>query len=271
MYADMHIHSIFSDSSRSPEEIAHVAKKRNVSLLSVCDHGTVAAYERLAEACGQIGVSVVLGIEMGAVMGGHDYHMLAYNFDWNNNEMADFIRSEVENSDRECEAMIVKMSGDYPQLSLADYLAYERPEGAGGWKYIHYAVDRGVYKTYEEAGAEIFPLYYEAGEAACPVEEFCRIVKQAGGAPVLAHPGNIGAERFTELLRGMQDRGLAGVECYYPSHSKETTEFLADYCRKNNLRITGGSDCHGDYDRTPGYTIGSLKTPACALDLKGII
>jgi predicted metal-dependent phosphoesterase TrpH len=271
LFADLHIHSIFSDSTRSPENIAQTAKNRNVSLLSVCDHGTIASYERLAAACGQYGVSYVLGIEMGAVLDGQDYHMLVYSFDPGNREMIDFIRRENEKSDRECEAMVVKMCHDYPQLSRPDYLTYNYPKESGGWKYIHYAVERNIFNTYEEAGAVIFPTYYQAGEEACSVEDFCNIVKQANGVPVLAHPGNKSPEQFASVLPDMQERGVEGIECFYPSHSKMTTEFLLNYCHKNNLRITGGSDCHGEYDKSEGFTIGFLKTPLDMLDLRGIV
>lgn len=271
LFADLHIHSIYSDSTRSPENIAQVAKDRNVSLISICDHGSIASYERLTDACKQNNISYVLGIEMGAVMHGEDYHLLAYNFDPKNKTMIDFIQRENENSEKECEAMIVKMSRDYPQISLSDYLAYDYPQESGGWKYIHYATARKVFKSYEEAGAIIFPTYYEAGEEACPVEDFCALVKQARGVPVLAHPGNNTPEHLVSLLRDMQERGVEGIECFYPSHSKETTEALLHYCHRNNMRVTSGSDCHGDYDKSEGFTIGSLKTPLDMLSLKGII
>jgi hypothetical protein len=69
----------------------------------------------------------------------------------------------------------------------------------------------------------------------------------------------------------MQDNGIEGIECFYPSHSKESTEIYIDYCRKNNLRITGGSDCHGEYDKSEGFTIGALHIPVDMLDLRGIV
>ena len=271
MFADLHIHSIYSDSTRSPEEIIEVAKNQCVSLLSVCDHGSIASYERLADACKKYGISYALGIEMGGMMNGEGYHLLAYSFDQNNKKMIDFIRQENEKGEKECEAMIVKMCCEYPQLSLSDYLEYNPTRESGGWKYIHYAVARKVFETYEEAGAVIFPTYYEAGEDACSVEDFCYHVKQAGGVPVLAHPGNQTPEQLASLLQDMQERGVEGIECFYPSHSKGTTEFLINYCRKFDLRITGGSDCHGNYDKSVGFTIGSLKTPLDMLDLKGIV
>ena len=70
MFVDLHIHSVFSDSSRSPENIVHEAKKKQISLLSVCDHYSIDSYERLDRACVQNNISYVLGIEMDANLGG---------------------------------------------------------------------------------------------------------------------------------------------------------------------------------------------------------
>jgi len=239
-------------------------------LLSVCDHGTIASYERLAAACKQNGISYVLGIEMGASMHGDTHDILVYSFDKANEKMRELVRRQNAISEKECEAMIVKMSGDYPQVSLTGYRSYEVPRDAGGWKYLHYAAAKGICKTYAEANQVIFAKYYEAGEETLPVEEYCGTAKQAGGVPVLAHPGNMPPERLVSLFRDMQERGVEGVECFYPSHSKATIEACLYYCRRNNLRITCGCDCHGAYDRSPGFTIGSLKIPRDMLDLRGI-
>ena len=271
MYADLHIHSIFSDSSRSPEEIAQIAKSQDVSLLSVCDHYTVASYERLADACKQHGISCVVGVEMDANMHDANYHVLAYNFDKDNTIMSDFIKRQYVKNQNECTAMIAKMCDEYPQLSLAEYLAYDYPRELGGWKYIHYAVEKGIYKTYDDAGPVIYPKYFEASKETYLVEDFCSVVKQANGVPVLAHPGNKPPDQLVSFLRDMHERGIEGIECFYPSHSKETIETCLDYCHKNDLRITCGSDCHGAYDKSEGFTIGFLKTPLDMLDLKGIV
>ena len=57
MKVDLHIHSIYSDSSRSPLEIVALAKKRNVGLLSICDHATIGAYSVLPESCRDNGMN----------------------------------------------------------------------------------------------------------------------------------------------------------------------------------------------------------------------
>ena len=51
MYADLHIHSHYSDSTRSPEEIVKKAKELGIDLLCVSDHNTTAAYNELIPLC----------------------------------------------------------------------------------------------------------------------------------------------------------------------------------------------------------------------------
>jgi predicted metal-dependent phosphoesterase TrpH len=111
----------------------------------------------------------------------------------------------------------------------------------------------------------------ETSEDEISIEQFCSLVKRANGVPVLAHPGNDSPDKLCSFLRDMQANGIEGIECFYPSHSKESTEIYVDYCRKNNLRITGGSDCHGEYDKSEGFTMGALHIPVDILDLRGIV
>ena len=114
-------YSIYSDSSRTPENIVYEAKNKQVSILSVCNHYTIASYERLEYACRQNNVSFVSGIEMDAILNGENYHVLAYHFDKQNQQILDFKNRQYVKSQNECEAMITKISADYPQLSLVDY------------------------------------------------------------------------------------------------------------------------------------------------------
>ena len=69
----------------------------------------------------------------------------------------------------------------------------------------------------------------------------------------------------------MKELGIEGIECYYPSNPKEFTSICVDFCKNNDLRITGGCDCHGDYNVSEGFTIGALDISLEMLDLKGIL
>ena len=153
MKADLHIHSTYSDSSRSPEEIVALAKKREVGLISICDHATTGSYEVLPEICRDSKMEYVLGIELEATWKGERIHVLAYRFDKNNKKMKHLINKQ--HSAIECEYIVYNMSRDYPQMSLEDYRQFTYPKDRGGWKYLYYAVAKGAAKTYEEANATI--------------------------------------------------------------------------------------------------------------------
>ncbi len=276
MKVDLHIHSTYSDSSRSPEEIVGLAKERNVSLISICDHASIGAYDVLPELCKKNNMKYVLGVELGAVWGDESVHMLAYNFDRNNEEMLTLIKKQYR--EVECEYIVYNMMQDYPQMSLEEYSCFEYPKENGGWKYLYYAVAKGAAKTYEEANQTIFRKYstpnYLSDFGECSLQEFCEMVKRANGIPVLAHPGYLyrrDPTGFVKMLEEMKTCGMEGVECYYPSHSQEIIDTCVDFCHKNDMRITAGCDCHGEFDKTEGFTIGALDVSLEMLDLKGII
>lgn len=275
MKVDLHIHSNYSDSSRSPEEIVAIAKKRAVSLISICDHATIAAYDELPQICLRNNIKCVLGVELNALWNHESIHMLAYNFDKDNQQMKMLINKQYRAI--ECEYIIFNMIKDYPQMSLEDYRHFEYPKEKGGWKYLYYAVAKGAAKTYEEANRTIFSKYstpnYLSDFSEYSLQDFCKTVKQAKGIPVLAHPGYLyqNPDRFAAILKEMKESGIEGIECYYPSHSRDITNVCVDFCKKNDMRITAGCDCHGEFDKTEGFTLGAVDVSLSMLDLKGII
>jgi len=276
MWVDLHIHSNYSDSSRSPEEIASIAKNKNVNLISVCDHATIESYDRLSTSCEKNNINCVLGVELGAMFEKESLHVLAYNFNKDNENMKSLINRQYQTI--ECEYIVYNMSLDYPQMSLEDYKKFEYPKDKGGWKYLYYAVAKGAAATYEEANLTIYGKYstpnHLSDSGSCNLQDICSIIKKANGVPVFAHPGDLyknNSDMFIKFLNDVKQRGIEGIECYYPSHSKDVTNICVDFCKKNDLRITCGCDCHGDFDKSEGFTIGALNISSEMLDLKGII
>lgn len=273
---DLHIHSIYSDSSRSPEEIVALAKKRNVGLISICDHATVGAYSTLPKICRSNGMQYVLGVELEVLWKGEGLHMLAYNFDPNDPKMKTFMDEQYKAI--ECEYIVYNMMQDHPQMSLEEYRHFTYPKEKGGWKYLYYAVAKGAAKTYEEANETIYSRYGTPNHLShfgeCDMADFCKMVNRAGGVPVLAHPGYLYERdpgKFVPMLREMRACGLEGIECYYPSHTKDVIDTCVFFCKNNDMRITGGCDCHGEFDKSEGFTVGALEISLPMLDLKGIL
>ena len=82
------------------------------------------------------------------------------------------------------------------------------------------------------------------------------VISGAGGKAVLAHPAKIRhigerespefAENLEKLLKKMKDKGLFGLECIYPDHSKKEIRMFIEIAEKLDLVPTKGSDFHGN-------------------------
>ena len=82
------------------------------------------------------------------------------------------------------------------------------------------------------------------------------LIHQAGGVAVLAHPG---LNRTDEVIPGMVEAGMDGIECFHTKHSTATTERYLKLADRFHLLVTGGSDCHGMNKGKP--LIGTVKVP----------
>ena len=77
----------------------------------------------------------------------------------------------------------------------------------------------------------------------CHTIDAIRLIRRAGGVPVLAHPGLSapGLSCLPELVKA----GLMGLEVFYPQHSPEQKARFLELAAQYGLLVTGGSDCHG--------------------------
>ena len=273
-YADMHIHTCFSDGTQTPEEVANAAKIQGITLLSVCDHNNIGAYARLRPACESLDITVIQGVELCVKWDGRELHLLAYNFDPTDKDMLDLINSGQSEFDRINSLIIKNITKDYPQVSFEEYELYEKPAGRGGWKSISYLYDLGI--TNDLLGEwRNFVKRYGDSFVFDNIANACKIIRAAGGVPVLAHPGIYWQEE--ELLDKLSEtllEGLGGLECHYPVHNESFTAKCVDFCKAHNLCITAGCDGHGDFAQNARGVfcdIGVLKTPISCLNLKGIV
>ena len=271
MYIDMHIHTEFSDGTYSPEEVAQIAKKNGVSIISVCDHDTIGAYESLRPACAALGITLIQGVEISTDWGGKNLHLLAYNFDPNNVELLKIINSNQAEYMWEGLEIIRNMEKDYPEVSLDEFTTYKKPRGRGGWASINYICDKGF-------GENLFDAFKYVQLYAPPLKfgsvvTACSAIRAAGGVPVLAHPGDYwGVDEIEERLTNLLPAGIGGLECYHPSpkHDEAMVAKCVEFCKTHDLCITSGGDSHGDFAQ--GWRgIGILKMDTSKLNLNGIL
>ena len=138
-----------------------------------------------------------------------------------------------------------RVAVDYPNVSVEDFDVYSsglRHPSARFYEVYPYSrsrclgIDTGKYFPWRNVHN---------------VDEICNIISKANGFPVLAHPGwsfrNFNDEYVTEILPKMKYLGIAGVECFHPTHSKKMNGMLRKWCEEHKMLVTGGSDYHGKF------------------------
>lgn len=278
MLTDLHMHSYYSDGTMSPREIVEDAKKRNVQLIAITDHNVLDSYTELKEAAEEFGIKVIRGVEIDARFEDIVVHILAYNFEDNENLFNLVHKAKNELLETSIE-LIKRIENDYENISSEDYEAYDYDKRKGGWKGIHYLFDRGI-------TSELFEGVKYYGKYKCgheyfdypTVEEVVKAVHEANGYVVLAHPCNYyknnTKEEVLEKLEKFKSIGIDGVECYYPANSEMMTETCVEFCKNNDMIITVGSDSHGEFGAVSKgieYYIGAVKKDSSELNLKDMI
>ncbi|MBU0468431.1 MAG: PHP domain-containing protein [Candidatus Omnitrophica bacterium] len=256
-YADLHIHTNYSDSTLTPKEVVEQAYKNNISCISITDHDTFEGIPIAIEESKKYDIEVISGIELSSVMNGRDVHILGYLFDHANEEFVNRLICMQDTRIGRMQKMINKLKElgiDNIELEdvceLAESKSVGRPHLAlllkqKGWV----SETREAFDKYIAEGAPAyFPKYKQTPS------EAIKLINEMGGVSVLAHPM---ITRIDELIPGLVKDGLNGIEVYYPNVSNTIIEFYEGMAKKHGLVATGGSDSHGNAKKD--IFIGKIK------------
>lgn len=264
---DLHVHSTASDGSFSPLEIMKLAQKAGIRAISLTDHDTIDGVKEILNRPLPYLPEFITGVEISceppsgfSEVG--SVHLLGYGFSiYDKNLNAIFNDAKKARAQRNPK-IIEKLN------SLGFNISIEQVEnrfGADQTGRPHIAElmkEKGYVKTFKEA----FDNYLGKGKPAyvdkykVSLRQAIQGIRQAGGIPVLAHPGLLTfhkshqIEKFIDVL--MAD-GLIGLEVYYTDHSSLLTSFYQDLADQKHLMMTGGSDFHGSFNK--GVCLGSGK------------
>ncbi|RUS48187.1 PHP domain-containing protein [Cohnella sp. AR92] len=271
--ADLHIHSFYSDGTLSPEEIIAIAVEKGLGLIAITDHNALEGSREIQKLNDNNELSLISGVELDASDRGKNLHILGYGMDLSNERFIEFTKKNRLLLESVDERLIVRMQREYKNISLEEYLNYNYDRKNGGWKALHYFVEKGITDSLT-AGFAFYSKYepsYNCIEFPS-VSTVCDNIHSAGGKAILAHPGRVikVTERndFKRELTRLINLGIDGIECYYPSHSHEVTEDCLSICKELGLLITAGSDCHGSFEKTE---IGEMEVPISWLNLGDIL
>lgn len=241
---DLHIHSIYSDGTDSPKEIIDKAKSFGIENIAITDHDTVAGIKEAKEYATKVGINCISGIEL-STFAKYEIHILGYGIDENNSQL-------LENLDKFAKLRkerILKILNRLSTFNIKiDFEELPKTNSIGRLHVAKVLVSKGYVGSIKEA----FDRYLgQKGCAYLPSQRIypfdgVKLIKQAGGIPVIAHPLKYYQDRdLLDLIIGLKAYGLGGLECYYSTHDEKTTKDLLKMAQNNKLIATGGTDYHG--------------------------
>ena len=258
MFADLHLHTYFSDGTYSPEEVVSHGQRHNLKALAVTDHDTLEACERAALASRKAGIDFIPGTELTAEQDEHELHILGYLIDTHNETLlAEIAKFQIVRQDRVRE-MVARLNDVRVPLEAEAVFALANCRAPGRPHVARALVSAGHCGSLDEA----FERFLKKNRPAwvpkfkMSAAEAIDLIHEAGGVAVLAHPG---LNRVDEVIPEMVEAGLDGIECFHSKHSTAIAEHYLQMADRFHLLVTGGSDCHGMNKGKP--LIGSIRLP----------
>jgi len=257
LFVDLHAHSTASDGSRAPADVVREAKRIGLAAIALTDHDTVAGIAEATAAAEELGVRVVPGVELSAVEGDVETHILGLHLSDTRELEAKLIALREMRRTR-AERMVLRLNELGVRIDFASVLeqaaggAIGRPHVARAIIAEGWAVDfRDAFERYLGNGR---PAYVTKDRLA--VSEATGLIHRAGGLAILAHPSHSGTR---ERIAALVEQGMDGIEVRHPSHSAEDTARLAALVEHFSLVPSGGSDWHGSADGP--RTLGMMRVP----------
>jgi predicted metal-dependent phosphoesterase TrpH len=257
-YVDLHMHSTASDGSRPPADVVHAARKANLIAIALTDHDSVAGLPEAQAAGVELGVRVVNGVELSAVEGETETHLLGLHL--RDTGVLERGLCELRAMRARRARQIVERLNDLGVAVSFDSVLAQAGTGVVGRPHVARAL---IAEGWATDARDAFDRYLGAGRPAYVAKEqlsmrdAISMIHMAGGLAVLAHPGAAGTRERLEALRTL---GLDGVEVKHPSHSSSDTTRLRALCEQLGMVPSGGSDWHGAADGP--RTIGMMQVPA---------
>lgn len=247
---DLHTHSTASDGSYKPAELIDYAKSLGLNAIALTDHDTSEGNFEASAQAEKIGITFIPGIEISADYGKGNIHILGYFIDPADKKLRVTLKELVDYRIDRNHKIVAKFR------ELGFDIVYSEVEALAGSEVVgrpHFAkllIDKGYASTTQE----VFDNYLASGKAAyfpkkrLTPQDSIELIRNAGGFPVLAHPGQYkfpDEKTLRNTLEELISLGLKGLEVFYSDHTPEQTALYIRLANEYGLTVTGGSDFHG--------------------------
>jgi predicted metal-dependent phosphoesterase TrpH len=258
MYADLHLHTNFSDGTYTPEELASHGASHGLAAMSLTDHDTVEGCPRIAAACASHDIEFITGTELTAEMEVHEVHLLGYGIDVGNEVLLEELSRFQTVRQNRIREMVTRLNEKDIPLKAETVFEIANCRSPGRPHVARALVQGGWCRTLDEAFERFLKVNRPAWvpKSKMSAANAIRLIHQSGGVAVLAHPG---LNRTDDVIPELVEAGLDGLECFHSRHTPSKANHYLMMADHYGLLITGGSDCHGMNKGKP--LIGSVKIP----------
>ncbi|GAA1805402.1 PHP domain-containing protein [Planosporangium flavigriseum] len=251
MRIDLHAHSTASDGTLSPAELMGAAAAAGLDVVAITDHDTTGGWERAMGALPP-GLTLVPGAELSCRWytpnGSIALHLLAYLFNPADPELSAELARVREHREHRARRIVDLLRADGIDVTW-DEILHHAGGGTVGRPHLAQAlIRRGLAATVSEAFApHLLGEKYRLPKHDLDVFAALRLVRDAGGVTVLAHPkaARRGPVVPDELIADMARAGLFGLEADHEDHTPEERAHVRALASDLGLAVTGSSDFHG--------------------------
>ena len=252
MRADFHVHSKASDGDYLIDELVLRAKENNLQYFALTDHNKYSLMDIDVNQLDCMGVKIIPSVEFDVerdVENGTKMHILGLNIDVNNAKLHKYFDKYHHKNRKKVDKCYKKLHKIYG-LKVSDS-SLERTSKLSYWgilgKFAYKLREQGLtQKSHYDAVEEIAYCLKKRDSNFHNEKEIIKLILQAGGVPVLAHPCSLKLSDgdLDEKVAYLVSLGLKGIEIYHPNIKKEQTKYYQLLADKYKLYTSGGSDFH---------------------------
>ncbi|SAK62906.1 PHP-like metal-dependent phosphoesterase [Caballeronia hypogeia] len=250
MNADLHCHSTVSDGQFAPAEVAARAHANGVTLWSLTDHDQLGGQKEAREAAEALGMGYLPGVEISVTWASRTVHIVGMNVDPQNEALLKGLESTRNGRAARGVAIGEALAAiGIPDCYKGALRFTDDPDMISRTHFARYLVEAG----YAQSTADVFSRYLGDGKPGfvghrwAKLEDAVKWIRDAGGEPVIAHPGRYDYTpvEFAAFFDEFIQLGGHAIEVVTGSHTPDQYREYADVARRYGFEASRGSDFHG--------------------------
>ncbi len=261
--ADLHLHTHFSDGTDAPQHVVELAKQAGLSIIAITDHDNTEALPLAAPAAKRHGIELIAGIEMSASAEGEEVHVLGFLIEVDTPALQQHLTAQQARRVERVREMVKRLTRAGVTIDAEEVLAVAGQGTVGRPHVAQVLLKHGYISTLSEAFSRYIGPKNPGFVPGSPLQpsRIIRVIRAAGGVPVLAHPVYL---KRDDLIEQFVKDGLAGLEVYHSGHEPDIVRRYERLADRLQLLKTGGSDYHGH--SREGLPVGAVKVPAALVE-----